>query len=179
MSDKILSKFGKLEEDRNELFLILEKVNKELLNNKPQKNKWSIIQVVHHLYKSEQLSIVYIKRKLRDKNKIKKSSLVSLGRGLILEWTLRFPTKLKAPTNVSDVPDFAELKLYDTKWNIMRSDLLEIIENTNLEILKSDIFKHPSVGEMNMLSALKFMQAHFEHHKKQIDNILQNKNILV
>ena len=97
----------------------------------------------------------------------------------MLEWALRFPTKLKAPTNVSDVPDFAELELYSEKWVRIRRDLSEIIENTNLEILKSDIFKHPSVGEMNMLHALKFMQAHFDNHKKQIDNILQIKNNLV
>ncbi|MCP4969924.1 MAG: DinB family protein [Arcobacter sp.] len=179
MKNKINTKFEKLENDRKNLFLRLKKVNKDILNFKPQENKWSIIQIIHHLYKSEQLSIVYIKRKLRDTTKVKKSGLGSLGRGLILEWTLRFPTKLTAPSNVSDVPDIAKLELYNEKWVRIRKDLSEIIENTTVEILKSDIFKHPSVGEMNMVHALKFMQAHFDNHKKQIDNILQIKNNLV
>jgi len=179
MKNKIKTRFDKLELDRKNLFSKLEKVNEDVLNLKPQENKWSIIQVIHHLYKSEQLSIVYIKRKLRDTQNINKSGLVSIARSLLLEWALRFPTKFKAPNNVSDVSDIAELELYSTKWTRIRNDLIEIIENTDIEILKSDIFKHPSVGEMNMVHALKFMQAHFDNHKKQIDNILQIKNNLV
>ena len=179
MSDKILNKFLQIEKERFELFNRLEKVSTETLNLKPQPDKWSIIQIVHHLYKSEQLSIVYIKRKLRDKTKIKKSSIASFVRGLMLEWALRFPTKLKAPSNVADVPDFAELEVYEKKWEKIRSDLKEIIVNTEEEILLNDVFFHPAVGEMNMINALKFMDAHFHHHKKQIDKILLFNNKLV
>lgn len=179
MKNKIKTRFDKLELDRKKLFSKLGKVNEDILNYKPQENKWSIIQVIHHLYKSEQLSLVYIKRKLRDTQNIKKSGIGSLARALLLEWALRFPTKLKAPANVSDVPDTAKLEFYSEKWIRIRNDLSEIIENTNIEILNGNIFKHPSVGEMNMLHALKFMQAHFDNHKKQIDNILQRKNNLV
>ena len=179
MKNKLITRFDNLELDRKNLFSKLERVDKDILNFKPQENKWSIIQVIHHLYKSEQLSIVYIKRKLRDTQNINKSGIGSLARSLLLEWALRFPTKFKAPKNVSDVPDTAELELYSEKWTRIRNDLIEIIENSNVEILKSDIFKHPSVGEMNMVHTLKFMQAHFKNHKKQIDTILQIKNNLV
>ncbi|MEE9430590.1 MAG: DinB family protein [Melioribacteraceae bacterium] len=179
MKNKIFSRFRKLEDSRNELFSILKKNDDDILNYKPQENQWSIIQVIHHLHKSEQYSIVYIKNKLRNTKEINKSSVGSFARGLVVEWALRLPTKLKAPTNVSDVPDFAKLELYSTKWTRIRSDLLGIIENTDLDILKSDIFQHPSVGEMNMVHALKFMEAHFNHHKKQIDKILQRKNNFV
>ena len=179
MSDKILNQFNKLEEELNLLFSNLKKIDNNFLNYKPEANKWSIIQIIHHLYKSEQLSIVYIKRKVRDKNNIKKSNLVSKIRGFILEWTLRLPTKLKAPANVADVPDTAELKFYIDKWTKIRDDLLQIIKNTERNLLMSNIFKHPAVGETNIIYALKFMQAHFEHHKKQIDKILLSDNKFV
>ena len=179
MGNKISNRFKTLEENRYQLFTKLKNVNEDILNNKIDETKWSIIQIIHHLYKSEQLSIVYIKRKLRDKSKIKKSGIASWVRGLILEWALRFPTKLKAPSNVSDVPDFAKLDIYENKWKMLRKDLSEIIENTDTKLLLSDIFKHPAVGETNMVYALKFMQAHFNHHKKQIDKILLINNKFV
>ena len=179
MENKISNRFKALEESRYQLFTKLKNVNEDILNNKIDETKWSIIQIIHHLYKSEQLSIVYIKRKLRDESKIKKSGIASWVRGLILEWALRFPTKLKAPSNVSDVPDFAKLDIYENKWKKLRKDLSEIIENTDTELLLSDIFKHPAVGETNMVYALKFMQAHFNYHKKQIDKILLINNKFV
>jgi hypothetical protein len=176
---EIKSYFNNLENKRHQLLMELKEIDNQILNYNPLGNKWSIIQIIHHLYKSEQLSIVYIKRKLRNANNIKKSSFSSFVRGFMLEWALRFPTKLKAPANVSNVPDFGELEDYKTKWSNIRKDLSEIIKNTDIKILNSDIFKHPSVGEMNMIHALKFMHAHFHHHKKQIDKILLINNKFV
>ncbi len=164
---------------RYELFEKLKEIDNQTLNLKPNPEKWSIIQIIHHLYKSEQLSIVYIKRKINNTQNIKKSGTASFIRGKLLEWALKFPAKLKAPENVSDVPDFAELDIYKIEWEKLRNNLSEIIENTDSKLLMSDIFKHPSIGNMNIIYALKFMHAHFNHHKKQIDKILQNKNILV
>ena len=168
----VLDRLNFLENKRIKLFSRLDIIDNNKLNLQPSEGKWSIIQIVHHLYKSEQLSIVYIKRTLFKSENLNKSGLLSAIRGSILGLALKSYIKFNAPKNVSDVPEFGELEHYGNKWSRIRNDLHNIIEQSCEEILNCNIFSHPSVGKMNMVYALKFMESHFDHHKKQIDNVL-------
>ena len=107
MKSKILKEFNQLESQREILFSHLNKINNDKINYKPASNKWSII---HHLYKSEQLSVIHIKRSVSKGGKLKKSDILSKIRGFALTASLKTNLKFKAPQNV---PDFAELELYE------------------------------------------------------------------
>ncbi len=172
MKSKLQNKIAQLEKDRLTLLNVIKSLSEDELNFKPKKDKWSIIQVMHHLIKSEQLSVVYIKRKISSKSNIDKSNLRSRFNAFILKWGLNLPLKLKAPANVSDVPDFDTFENTASKWNNVRNSFIDLINNTSGEILDKDIFKHPIAGKMNILGTLDFFDAHFKHHQKQIKSLL-------
>lgn len=168
MITKFKLKYDKLEKNRIELFSQLENVNSSLLIKKPTKEKWSIIQILYHLLRSEQLSIISIKHTIAKEKNIKKSNILSYFRGLSLSLALSTSLKFKAPQNAAEIPDNGNLNELKIKWDKVRKNLLEIIETTDEKILKSDIFSHPIAGKMNLNAAINFMHSHFNHHKKQI-----------
>lgn len=170
--NKILELFQNVEQEKEQLFEKLNTVDTKKLNHKPNQDKWSIIQIIYHLYKSEQLSIIYIKRSVSKPDRVSRSGLLSKIRGLILVLALKTNYKFKAPQNVAKVPEFGDLETYSTKWSKVRIELQKIIEQAPEKILKSDIFNHPTIGKMNIYYAVKFIQTHFQHHKKQIESIL-------
>jgi len=169
---KLQEKFVQLEKDRLTLLNEIKILNDDELNYKPKPDKWSIIQVIHHLIKSEQLSVVYIKRKISNKSNIDKSNLRSKFNAFALKWGLNFPIKFKAPASVSNVPDFDTFENTTSKWDNVRNSFIDLINNTSERILYRNIFKHPIAGKMNIIGTLDFFDAHFQHHKKQIKSLL-------
>lgn len=174
MKTAIKEKINQLEQKRFELMSELEVLNDERLNYKPLENKWSIIQIMHHLIKSEKLSVIYITRKITNKSTIDKSSLISKLNAFALKWSLILPLKLKAPHNVSDVPNFDTFQNTKSKWDKIRNSFASIVESMSDDLLNKDIFKHPVAGEMNIEGTIDFFDAHFKHHQKQIKPLLTN-----
>ena len=174
MNLKLKRKFDKLEKGRLELFSKLERIDTNLLMKKPTEVKWSIIQILFHLFKSEQLSIISIKHTITKNKNIKNSNILSHFRGLVLMLALSTNFKFKAPQNVAVIPDNGSLNDLQIKWDKVRKNLLEIIETTDEKILKSDIFSHPLAGKMNLNATINFMHSHFNHHKKQIIRYLSD-----
>ena len=175
-TQKIQSYFESLEKKRYELFEELEKINNQKLNLKPNPDKWSIIQVMHHLIKSEQLSVIYIKRKISNKSLLENSNIKSKINAFALKWGLNLPLKFKAPTNVSDVPDLDTFENVKLKWDKVRNSFSSIINDTSTEVLTKNIFRHPIAGRMNMIGTIEFFDSHFKHHHKQIKALLNKLN---
>lgn len=161
-------KFNTLEKSLKDLFSELDKIDKTHLIQKSSEEKWSIIQILQHLLKSEQLSVISIKHTISKDKKIKESNIMSYLRGIVLKLALNTNFKFKALQNVSELSNNVNLDDIKTKWAKVRKTLREIIETTDVQILKSDIFAHPLAGKMNLNAAINFMQAHFDHYKKQI-----------
>jgi len=176
MKTAIKEKVNRLEQKRLELMAELEILNEDKLNYKPAPGKWSIIQIVHHLIKSEQLSVIYIKRNITNKSGISKSSFRAKFNAFVLKWGLILPLKLKAPNNVSDVPDFDTFENAKSKWDKVRNSFVSVIESMADDLLSKDIFKHPIAGKMNLEGTIDFFDAHFKHHLKQIKSLLTNLN---
>lgn len=176
MHSKIQSKINQLEKDRLTLLNEIEGLNEDQLNYKPNPDKWSIIQVIHHLIKSEKLSVIYIKRKISNKSLLENSNIKSKINAFALKWGLNLPLKFKAPTNVSDVPDFDTFENVKLKWDKVRNSFSSIINDTSTEVLTKNIFRHPIAGRMNMIGTIEFFDSHFKHHRKQIKALLTKLN---
>jgi uncharacterized damage-inducible protein DinB len=67
-----------------ETWNLTEGLSEEALLQKPGHDKWSVQEVIQHLYISESISLDYIKYKLKDVHKVKKSSLMNSLRSLAL-----------------------------------------------------------------------------------------------
>ena len=174
MDSKLESKFNQLESSRLQLLAELEKRDDKELNFHPGKDKWSVIQVMHHLIIIEQLSIGYINKKLTYKTNIKKSGFGAAIRVFVLTLILKMPFRFKAPKIVSEVPDNSDFKETKDQWDQIRKEMRELFDNLPEELLNKNIFKHALAGKMNIYQMLGFMEEHFKHHVKQIDRILKS-----
>jgi hypothetical protein len=168
---ELLNIIRELEIEKEKLFGRILYSDKSLLYLQKSKATWSIIQIIQHLIKSEQLTIVYIKRAI-SRNELTKSGILSRFRGIVLVTALKSNLKFKAPSNVSNIPNSGEVMELKLKWDRIRKDLIKIVEESNEETLNKDVFNHPSAGKMNLEYTLKFMKAHIKHHNKQIEMIL-------
>lgn len=170
----MLTIFDSLEKQRCAIFADLDALSETQLHFSSNPARWNLLQVVLHLMTSEKLSVIYIKRKTGSGKSIPASRLLSAFRLLALNIALKLPVKYKAPKMADTTgkePDYEKLK---SEWKEVRSVLKKLIETLDDETLKSELFKHPVAGEMNMKQALKFMEIHSAHHQKQIHNILNH-----
>ncbi len=172
MKTSVLEKVERIEKERNDLLEKLSAFDDEYLNMKPRPGKWSVLQILNHLIKSEKLSVIYIKRKISGQSEIKQSSIKSKINAFILRTGLRLPIKLKAPDNVSDVPDYDTLENVKQNWDKVRRLFLSVIIDMPDGMLDKDVFKHPVTGKMNIKGAVDFFDSHFKHHLKQVYSII-------
>ena len=172
MENRIKIKFESLEESRKALIGSIESANESNLNKAPKPGKWSVNQILYHLLMSEYGSYKYVTKKLQSDN-ITTNGWKSKMASLILKIALVLPLKYKAP-KVARIPpeslDFLELK---STWEINRAALWEMISTLPEETAKKNIYRHPAAGRFNLSQMLTFFQDHFDHHQKQVLNILQ------
>ncbi|MCH8318389.1 MAG: DinB family protein [Bacteroidetes bacterium] len=177
MNNKLRKKFDRLENTRLELMENLEKFGETALSFQPHQDKWSIIQVIHHLNKSEQLSVAYINKKLQYRTNIKNSGIAAVIRSFLLKLALRSSFRFKAPKFIADVPKTDTFESIKDQWEQTRMDIRKLLDKFPDEFLDKNIFKHAFAGKMNIYQMLNFMQDHFDHHLKQIGRIRKKLTI--
>ena len=169
MRVELKNKFSKLERERKELISEIEQLNNRQINFKPEKNKWSILQILFHIVKAEHLTIISIKNSLNKKDDLDSSTTGAVVRSFLLNLSLKFPMKIKAPQILRKVPDTHDTEQLIKKWITLRKDLYKIIEeNSDYQILKKYVFRHPYAGRLNFVQAMEFLENHLKHHKRQI-----------
>ncbi|MBW8051460.1 MAG: DinB family protein [Cytophagales bacterium] len=171
MNNKLRIKFDHLENNRLELMENLEKFGEKELSFQPDQDKWSIIQVIHHLNKTEQLSVAYINKKLQYRTNIKNSGLGAIIRSFLLKLALRSSFRFKAPKFIADVPKTNTFESIKDQWGQTRKDIRKLLDEFPDDLLDKNIFKHAFAGRMNIYQMFNFMQDHFDHHLKQIGRI--------
>jgi len=171
MDKKIQQEFEALEKSRLALFNKLDKLDASKMNQQPDANSWSVVQVMDHLTLAERNSLLYMTKKLSFNVEMKKADFKTTLRLFILKTALKLPLKWKAPKIVADArneKNYAEAK---AAWSEVRNGIAAFLEKFPPEHLQSELFKHPSAGKFTVVQALNFMRTHFEHHLKQIDRI--------
>jgi len=168
--------FEKLEQSKHQLLDQLAALDTSVLHFHPAHKKWSIAQIIFHLNSSESNSVNYIAKKSQGGTSIPKSSYLNSLRSFLLTTALKY-LKWKKPAALPDPPENLDIIRAIESWNETRVRLKELIEKLPDDMLTRNIFRHPAAGRMNMNHALTFMQEHFNHHLKQIeDRILMAGN---
>lgn len=173
--NQCLEIFDRLEKQRNEIFVLFDPLTDEQLHFSLGPEKWNLLQIALHVMTGEKLSVIYIKRKTGSNNETPQSGLRAKVRLFLLKVAFILPFKFKAP-KITDAtgkdPDYEQLK---SDWQKVREDLKFLIEELDDKRLKSELFKHPRVGMLNMKQALEFMSTHADHHIKQVRMIMNYK----
>ncbi|WP_036671116.1 DinB family protein [Paenibacillus sp. HGF5] len=156
----------KLEETRDELFGILDGLSRDQLNQQKDLNSWSISQVCQHLFKTEELYVVAIKKGLKSKED-------SFIENKSVEFLLDRSQKLEAPEIAKPTDEFLEYQEIIEKLNISRQKLLELLNTVeDPSVLSKRHYIHPVFKEMLLIEWVKSLYLHEQRHINQIHEII-------
>lgn len=156
----------KLKETRDELFGILTGLSGDQLNQQKDLNSWSISQVCQHLFKTEELYVVAIKKGLKSKED-------SFIENKSVEFLLDRSQKLEAPDIAKPTDEFLEYKEIIEKLNNSRQKLLELLNTVeDQSVLSRRHFIHPVFKEMLLIEWVKSLYLHEQRHINQINEII-------
>jgi len=159
----------RLEDLRLKLFEELEVLSNEKLNSCID-GKWSINQILYHLWLAEASSEQYIRTKTKYPDYLVSVSPLTYLKSKIVEFLLGLGIKFKAPQVVSQFPKKIDLQKLNEQWRKSRKSFDELIlelKEKNLD--NKAIFKHGLLGRINLKLTLDFFDFHFKHHQKAIN----------
>ena len=163
--------FFKLEEQRSKFLNNYSHLTPEQLRFKPDPESWNLLQVMRHIVTAEKQSIILIQRRIGLNKKLTKTGLGATLRYLIMKIAFVLPIKFKAPKIAEVREENPDLDLMKEEWETIRSDLKQLLDETDEHVLASTVYKHPRAGLLNMNQALGFMTNHINHHLKQVGRI--------
>ena len=171
MNPKLEMKYLSLEKSRNRLLDELEGLDDELLNLPPAAGKWSINQIIYHLIEVEKVTTGYVNNKLQKQENLGASSFSNSFKSMLLKLALRSGRKYKAPAVVANVPETGMLHKLRQQWDDTRFKLEDVLNEITPQHMDKCLFKHPFVGPLSINQTLAFLQDHFEHHERQIQQL--------
>jgi len=169
--------FIKLENKRINLFKTINQLDENIIYCKTSPDKWSIFQIIFHLVKSEQLTLLGLKKSLADAKKLTNAGIKSRLRYFVLRSALISRFKFKAPPIVASIPEKYDMKELELKWDKIRKDINKFIETFPPDLEGKNIFKHPLAGWLNINQTINFLHDHYDHHNRQIKTLLQLQNV--
>jgi uncharacterized damage-inducible protein DinB len=163
-----------LEHQRKQLLQSLSIKPTSALTTPPEPTKWSVLQVLTHLYISEKMSLQYIKKKSLGIDQVGDAGVWESIKMSALKISQRIPVRYKAPkTVVQNTPDAMPFDVLLAHWDMLRLELKSTLENLPSTYIHKLVYKHPVAGRLSLPQAMEFFMEHLEHHKTQIDRILK------
>lgn len=152
----------------NDMLNRVYEVDESLLNQKPDANSWSVIQVLNHLYDVEFHNLKHQKYKIEQGDKFPKETFISKAKFIALHVAYVLPIKFKAPAAINNPSNNDSFEEIQEKYAALRQEHLSFLEKQNETYFRTASCKHPAVGRLTMLKMLRFYILHITHHEKQI-----------
>lgn len=155
---------------REELYKQVSQLSDEQINLKPTEDRWSIKQLLQHLYLMEGAVAKTIQSQLA-------SDKQNLAQDKPIELTVNRSTKVEAPAFAVPTEEFASLEELQTKLSATHEALRQLSENTTEEQLEVKSYPHPVFGEMNLKQWIPFVGYHELRHIEQIKEVKEQLHI--
>jgi len=169
MRAELRERFDRLERTRHRLEGRLEGVDSARLSRPRSGGGWSALQVLHHVVTAETLSLTYVTKKMQGGATLPSATVRSPLRLLVLRAVLASPLRLRAPAATASVPPQVEWPPLRTRWDETRASWRELLDGFPPELLGRMVFRHPLVGLLSLHDCVGFLQAHLDHHARQVD----------
>ncbi|CDQ20518.1 DinB superfamily protein [Halobacillus karajensis] len=154
----------RLDEKRKELLHFIEEASDQEASVKPEETRWSILEVLEHLYLMEQMIIYQINQTLKQEDK-QKAIEKPIHRATNREYKVEAPESVRPNSEFQILHDAAEgLK------KTCEATLLHI-HNKDEETLKKRVFPHPSFGDMDLKQWIEFIGWHELRHLDQLKEV--------
>ncbi|MFD0957571.1 DinB family protein [Virgibacillus alimentarius] len=153
-------------EARQEILDVVSGLSDEVLNKKVEEDRWSIMQVLEHLYLIEKAVTHSIADQIENgenKEVSKKPIEMSVDRS----------TKAKAPSFAQPSNEFITLNEMKEKLAASRADLTKLAESAEAKILEQRTYPHPAFGDLSLKQWIPFIGYHEKRHLKQIEEVKQ------
>jgi hypothetical protein len=151
-----------MHETRNYLIKEISALSFDQFNKMPEKNKWSIAQICHHLVLVELATVKAIKWGLREKAN---SHIERKNIDLILDRT----RKIQVPKIVEPSEEPFEIQQIIDMLNDSRKELLRTINAIeDPSVLKEKSVNHPAFGALPLDQWVELIPLHEQRHTKQI-----------
>ena len=174
MDPKLQQLFDSTEKRRNTLVQSLADYPEQALNTCPEPNKWSAIQVMHHLILSEANTLNYLRKKVLGLASARKTGFSAAFKTWLMKvWLATSFLKRKAAPATASGPEADTLAHTAEKWTETRQQLKALLDELPEGAAERDLFRHPVAGKLNLIQMLDFLDAHFRHHERQIWNALK------
>jgi uncharacterized damage-inducible protein DinB len=164
----VRSRMDRLQADRLALFDSVGGVAPERLKSARDDGGWSILQILNHVALAEQHTLFYIHKKMQDPSKLPPAGPLSFWRMAIVVVALRSPYKAKAPERTAHPEADTTLIAVRDHWDGVRRDWQHLVDSFPAPLVDRAVFRHPRTGLMSLAHTLAFMQAHLDHHRRQI-----------
>jgi uncharacterized damage-inducible protein DinB len=159
----------KIEETRTELLVILASMNGNDLYKQKDLESWNISQVCQHLYITEELYVVAIRKGLKSKD----DSFIA---NKPVERLLDRSNKLEAPEIAKPSNEVLEYQVIIEKLNNSRQKLHELLSTIeDSSVLSRRHFVHPVFKEMLLIEWLESLYIHEQRHIQQIKEIIDER----
>jgi uncharacterized damage-inducible protein DinB len=179
MNSKIQKHWVRLEENKAYYDALLEVFNEEQLNFHPEPGAWSMLDVMQHLYTSENISLKFM-QKFDFNRKDEKVGFKSQIKTILLVNRLNSKKKYQAPKVLSEKKDSLgisqDVHEFTHQWEDFRNEMFNFLNEFPEEKIGHFVFAHPAVGKLNVLQTLQFFVAHLRHHQYQIESINHHKD---
>ncbi|MEC3882312.1 DinB family protein [Halobacillus sp. HZG1] len=153
-----------LDEKRKELLDFVDQVPEQQASVKPEEDRWSILEVLEHLYLMEQLIVYQINQALKQGDTQQATEKP-------IHKTTNRDYKVEAPEAVRPKGEFTTLDQAKEGLKKTREATLFLIHNKEQETLQNRVFTHPAFGDMNLEQWVEFIGWHELRHLDQMKEV--------
>lgn len=172
MNAAVARRFERLEDGRQDLLARLGEYDGTRLNRPRDDGGWSALQVLHHVITAEEGARRYVSKKMLAGTSLPPAGVVSRLRRLTLQLANRSPFRFEAPAVTAAVPSDVDPRKLRARWQDVRGDWSELLDDFPEELLDRMVFRHAWVGLMGLPDTLAFLQSHLDHHARQVERLL-------
>ncbi|PIC57143.1 hypothetical protein CSV80_10565 [Sporosarcina sp. P12(2017)] len=155
---------------RKELFAQVEHLSDEVINRKPAEDKWSIKQILQHLYLMEGSVAKSIQTQLANDGQ-------SITTVKPIQLTVHRSKKVDAPKFVTPTSEFSTLHDLKIKLSTTHLTLHDVAKNALEDQLAVKSYPHPVFGEMSLTQWIPFVGYHELRHIEQIKEVKEQLGI--
>ncbi|MGJ3193331.1 DinB family protein [Peribacillus frigoritolerans] len=152
------------EKIREELLNAVNGLSDEQLNAQPETGRWSIIQVLDHLYLMERAITKSISDKLKSDE-----SIPAVDKPI--ELTLNRVVKVEAPPFVTPSESYQTLSEVKDKLSESRKAFVHVVDHAKEIDLEQKSFPHPLFKDLSLKQWIPFVGLHEKRHLFQIEEL--------
>lgn len=170
MSTALRHRYGRLEAQRADLLARLDAFTDAQRAFPPASGGWSLCGVVHHLVLVEEALVGHGRRQAA--RRPAQVSLQSRLRERIVLAVLARDVRIRAPVAAVVPTAHVPLPLLARRWSAARADLAAYLDELPGPRWARAAFFHPRIGWITAAGGIRFLHAHVDHHRRQIDRIV-------